>query len=296
MFEWHKSVQKMIDIIEEHLTSTITLEMIAEKLNYSPYYCTRQFHQFVGVSLRNYIRLRKVSAAALDLRDTNDRILDIAFKYGFSSQEAFSRSFRKEYGLSPFQYRKMLNPLPLFIKRNTYNPYYLGVDIPIKEINKKEVNISIQVIPKHQFIGIRDSNTDNYFDFWTRQENKFKRDCYEVSGLLESIKSYNGIVGGWFNENKQKGYLYGVEVPCHIKPIVPDYFEKITIPKSLYVIFHYPPYRYNEEDSMVFHLLKEKMESFNPNDYGYDYHLSNPIYQRHKPEKYGQAICVPVKI
>lgn len=54
-----------------------------------------------------------------------------------------------------------------------------------------------------------------------------------MSGLLESIKSYNGIVGGWFNEYKQKGYIYGVEVPCHINPIVPDFFEKITIPKSL---------------------------------------------------------------
>src|SRR4030042_381643 len=90
VFEWNMSVQKMLDCVEENLTGPLTLEMLAGRLNYSPFYCTRQFHKSAGISLRNYIRLRKVSSAVIDLRDTGDRILDIAVKYGFSSQEAFN--------------------------------------------------------------------------------------------------------------------------------------------------------------------------------------------------------------
>ena len=78
MFEWNRSVQKMLDFIEENLTEPLTLEMLAARLNYSPYYCTRQFHKYAGISLRTYIRLRKVSAAVIDLRDTGEGIIDIA--------------------------------------------------------------------------------------------------------------------------------------------------------------------------------------------------------------------------
>ena len=117
------SVQKMLDCVEENLTRSLTLEMLAERLNYSPYYCTRQFHKYAGISLRDYIRLRKVSSAVIDLRDTTERIIDIAIKYGFSSQEAFTRSFRRAYGMTPSAYRKMPGPLPLLIKHNTFDPY-----------------------------------------------------------------------------------------------------------------------------------------------------------------------------
>lgn len=148
MFEWNMSVQKMLDCVEENLTEPLTLEMLAGLLNYSPFYCTRQFHKYAGISLRNYIRLRKVSSAVIDLRDTGERIIDIAVKYGFSSQEAFTRSFKRAYGMTPNEYRRMPEPLPLLVKRNVFNPYYLGLmEKNMKEDLSKNVRVSIQVIP-----------------------------------------------------------------------------------------------------------------------------------------------------
>lgn len=293
---WNRSVQKMLDEIEENLTDSLTLDMLAEKLNYSSYYCTRQFHKYVGISLRNYIRLRKLSLSAIDLRDSNKRIINIAFKYGFSTQEAYSRSFTKEFGISPSKYRKMIHPLPLFIKRNTYNPSLLGIKNETQNKKTKDVSISIQVIPKHLFVGLKDIITDNYFDFWDRQENIYKRDCYKVSGLLESIKSFNGVVGGWFHQDNKKGYLFGVEIPCNDKSKLPAYLEKIIVPESLYVVFHYPVYNYNEEDTIASKQLNDTIEKWDPTYHGYEFNYSNnPIYQRHKPEQYGQAICLPIK-
>jgi len=127
VFEWNRSIQKMLDCIEENLTRPFTLEMLAKQLNYSPYYCTRQFHKYAGISLRNYIRLRKVSAAVIDLRDTGERIIDIAVKYGFSSQEAFTHSFKRAYGMTPNEYRTMLKSLLLRVKRNVFEPKTYGL-------------------------------------------------------------------------------------------------------------------------------------------------------------------------
>lgn len=298
MFEWNKSVQAMIDCVEENLTEPLTLEVLAAKLNYSPYYCTKQFHKYAGISLRNYIRLRKISAAVLDLRDNKERILDIAIKYCFSSQEAFTRSFVSVYGLTPSLYRRMPRPLPLLVKRNTYNPYYLGLgEVNMEKEVLKDVQVNIQVLPEHKFIGLRNLNVDNYFDFWAFQEKVKGLDCHTVCGFLESIKSYNGQIGGWFYENGKKGYLYGIEVPAdYNNDNIPKGMECTLMPESLYVIFHYPPYDYNKLDASVHEALKEKMGSWKPSEHGYEYNDAlNPIYQRHAPENYGQAICRPIR-
>jgi YesN/AraC family two-component response regulator len=49
MFEWNKNVQRMLDCVEGNLTEVLTLKILTEKLNYSTYYCTKQFHKYVGI-------------------------------------------------------------------------------------------------------------------------------------------------------------------------------------------------------------------------------------------------------
>lgn len=93
MYEWNEMVQRMIDWVEEDLAASPTLLEMSEQLGYSPYYCTRQFHVLTGMTLRDYVWQRRIGRAALELRDTEARILDIAVKFGFSSQEAFTRAF-----------------------------------------------------------------------------------------------------------------------------------------------------------------------------------------------------------
>ena len=88
----------MLDWIEENIGEKPTLTKMSEQIGYSPYYCSVQFHKICGMTIKRYISGRRLALAALELRDTKERIIDIAFKYGFSSR-------RTEETLYPFRCR-----------------------------------------------------------------------------------------------------------------------------------------------------------------------------------------------
>ena len=66
----------------------------------------RFFSYMTGMTLNEYIRRRKLTAAADDVRNRNNRIIDIAVKFGYESADAFSRAFAKQHGITPAAYRK----------------------------------------------------------------------------------------------------------------------------------------------------------------------------------------------
>ena len=114
MYEWNKAIQKMICWIEENLTENPSLQEMSRQVGYSPYYCSVKFHEVVGMTIRNYIAGRRLAQATLEIRDTDERILDIAVKYGYSSQEALTRAFVSAYGCTPAVYRKHFNAMHIF--------------------------------------------------------------------------------------------------------------------------------------------------------------------------------------
>ena len=109
----NKFVREIIQYINDHLEEDISLGDISKRVHYSPYYCSASFHQEMGTSIRNYILKLRLHRAATTLANTSDKIIDIALRYGYGSQEAFSRAFFKNYGLRPSTYRK--NPMPLVL-------------------------------------------------------------------------------------------------------------------------------------------------------------------------------------
>lgn len=111
-------VQEMIDCIEGHLLEGFSLEQLGKEMGYSPYYCSFKFHQMTGMTIKKYMSLRKIYLASLVLKETEEKIIDIAFCYGFSSQESFSRAFKRVFGISPYDYRRSPQPMQTFVKLN----------------------------------------------------------------------------------------------------------------------------------------------------------------------------------
>lgn len=157
-------VQKMIDWIEEHIQENPTLLALSNHIGYSPYYCSSLFHKISGITFKNYLAGRRLCYAAIALRDTTDKIIDIALQHGFSSQEALTRAFVKTYGCTPYAYRINPTPIKLSIKYDVLKPnqkIFGGINMT----TVKEANIRFEFIPAHKYIGIWDLRAKNYDDF-----------------------------------------------------------------------------------------------------------------------------------
>lgn len=100
------TIETMVEWVDENIKENPTLEQMSDYVGYSSYYCSAKFHEYVGYTFKEYIVKRKLNMAALEVRNSKRKILDIAVDFGFSSQEAFTRAFAKAIGCTPSRYRK----------------------------------------------------------------------------------------------------------------------------------------------------------------------------------------------
>lgn len=100
-----RSMNNALTYIENHLTDEIDYRDVAKVACCSEYHFKRMFSFLSGISLSEYIRRRKLTLAALDLKDRNMKIIDVAVKYGYSSADSFSRAFHSMHGILPSEAR-----------------------------------------------------------------------------------------------------------------------------------------------------------------------------------------------
>ncbi len=286
-------VQKMIDWIENNMEEIPTLQQISEVVGYSPWYCSCMFHDITGMTLKSYIAGRRLAMATEEIRDTRARILDIAVKYGFSSQEALTRVFKEQYGCTPAAYRRKNKPVPMKIHKRVLFPKY--DEKRIKTMEKTRLAVRVEHIPAHKYLGIWEERADNYGDFWTYH------DCDEVCGFITSMnKMAHPIVtahtAGWKVNNGKKVYFYGTGVPSDYEGEIPKGFEVREIPASDYLVFSYPMFDYMSENGEVMEAVEKLAFTYNPAEMGYEWNEEVcQIYQRHYPEKLGYQVVRPVK-
>lgn len=125
--EWHKGMSEAIDYIEDHLAGEIDYSAAARFLGCSSWEFRRLFSLMTGIPLSEYIRLRRLTLAAEDIVESGEKIIDIALRYGYDSQAAFSRAFTRQYGISPSTLRKSapaLQAFPRFSFTNLVEGWY----------------------------------------------------------------------------------------------------------------------------------------------------------------------------
>ncbi len=99
------NMNKAMEYIEEHLAEEIDYSEISKIAYCSEYHFKRMFSFLAGISLSEYIRRRRLTLAALDLKDNDLRIIDVAVKYGYNSADSFSRAFHSLHGILPSEAR-----------------------------------------------------------------------------------------------------------------------------------------------------------------------------------------------
>nr|MCR4839156.1 AraC family transcriptional regulator [Eubacterium sp.] len=108
-------IRRSIDYIYDNLHQPLTVRELAEKAGLSTSYFSRLFVKETGMNVNQFINDAKIRTAQNMLRFSDFPILDISLSLGFSSQSAFTSTFKKVTGLSPKAYRDM------YYKKNMEN-------------------------------------------------------------------------------------------------------------------------------------------------------------------------------
>lgn len=94
-------LNKAMDYIEENITNDLALDEVSSITNYSQYHFGRLFYYISDMPLSEYIRKRKLTLAAEELKCSDIKIIDLAIKYGYDSADSFTRAFAKQHGMTP---------------------------------------------------------------------------------------------------------------------------------------------------------------------------------------------------
>ncbi|MED0968005.1 AraC family transcriptional regulator [Bacillus paramycoides] len=140
-----KNMNAAMQYIEDNLTNEIDFKKIARIAFCSEYHFKRMFSFLAGISLSEYIRCRRLTLAAFELKDSNVKVIDVAIKYGYNSPDSFSRAFQNLHGITPSEARSTSRSL------KAYSP--MTFQLSIKGGN--EMNYRIEEKDPFRIIGIQ---------------------------------------------------------------------------------------------------------------------------------------------
>lgn len=320
MYEWQKQIQIFVDEIDKCIKNyndeALTLSFLSRSLGYSEFYTTRKFKEISGMQFRDYLRLRKLAFALKEVRDSDKSFLDIALDYGFSSNEAFTRAFKRTYGMTPSEYRKKPKPVVLRTKINPFDRYLLGLGEIGMMKSTDDIKIYFVTIPAHKFLHIKNYESNGYWDFWQKQNLIPGQDYETICGLLDSIKgklddeggsepnSGSGQIMAYINDPEgrlcdweiPRTECHGVRLPYDYKGEIPPQMLLIDVPEAEYVVFEHGPFDYEQENRSVEEKIEAAMAAFDYSGTGYSFDATpgRITYFYFNPEQYFKYIR-PVK-
>lgn len=113
--EWITSVKKAIKYMDEHLMEPKCAENVANEVAISSFYLQKGFKIVTGYSVTEYIKNRRLYLAALDVIADKEKVIDLAFKYGYETPESFTKAFCRFHGVSPIQLKKDSSKIKVFL-------------------------------------------------------------------------------------------------------------------------------------------------------------------------------------
>jgi two-component system response regulator YesN len=101
-------VHQIKQYIMENSSKDISLDMIADRVNLSPYYISKLFKEQLGLNYIDYLTECRIERAKSLMCDSELSLKEITYEVGYNDPNYFSRVFRRVYGISPTEYRKMI--------------------------------------------------------------------------------------------------------------------------------------------------------------------------------------------
>lgn len=288
MNEHAKAVRDMQKYIDEHIDEMITPADMARVSNFSPWYASRLFIRYLGLSPAKYIRRLKLSQSALRLRDEKCRVIEVALDMGFGSVDGYQRAFRAEFGINPKEYAADPIPIQLFV------PSLTETDEKREHImsNVRNIMVTRTKKPARKAMIKRGVKAKEYWEY-----------CQEVGcdvwGLLLSIRSISGEpVCLWLPEHLREPdtseYVQGVEVPTDYDGIVPEGFDVIELPECEYLVFQGEPFEEADYVAAINEIWNAE-KRYDPSVIGLEWDRNNPRIQLEPKGERGYIELVAVK-
>lgn len=219
--EWMNAIQSAIEYIESHITDDISAKDVADYVHVSPFYFQKGFSMLCGYSIMEYIRNRRLALAAGELAMTDEKVIDIAMKYGYDSPDSFTKAFTRFHGISPAMVRKD----DVTIK--TFAPLKLEISL------KGGYLMNYKIVEKESFTVL---GVSKMFDYKNSKEEipLFWKEHYEKG----NGKYVCGMFGICIEEKMgQDSFEYLIADLYNPAMEVPEGFVTETIPSCTWAVF-----------------------------------------------------------
>lgn len=294
-------INRVIDYIDANIDKPLSLEILAEVANFSPYHFHRIFTVFTGEPLNGFVkRLRIEKAASLLLNNPESTISDIAYYCGYNSTSVFCRTFKSHFKISAKDYRiKMLDEFSKNSQQESKNDKLNDFSINyirIVELNEKwkkimKTKIEVKEMPALDLIYCR--HIGQFDQIGKAYEKLYK--WAEPRGLIKFPDTNTVTV---YHDDPKVTEIDKVRQSACItvdKDVKPEgEFGKLNVPAGKYAVGRF------EVDVMEFKQAWDAIciwvseSGYQPDDRNsYEFYYADP--EHHPENKFELDICIPVK-
>ena len=200
-----------VNYIETVLDGEIDEKKISSLSGYSYPMFSRLFSMLTEITLSEYIRTRRLTEAAIDLRDTDEKIIDIAMKYGYESPDAFGAAFKKFHGFTPSEVKEG-KPFKLVSR--------IRLALSVKGGRSMDIKIEKKQAFKVAGYNEQDINSSLCPDVWDKLYEKYSHEELaglgkgESVGVCHDVESPDRInyMAGYITTDVEKAKAMGLDI------------------------------------------------------------------------------------
>lgn len=212
-------LNKAITYIEENLENEINYKYIGKIVGVNPFILQRIFMFMTGTTLTDYIKKRRLSRAYEDLKNSEDKIIDIALRYRYTSAASFDRAFKSTFGITPKECRKSKSRIQIIPVYHFDEPHPREYELSYEILDVEDIHLYC--------FHIESDDLDNL--------------QYKIRKLYSKIQSQKiyedftrtGMYGLFRSQNEEYHYFVGSKKENKM-------FAKTTIKGGKYARFYLP--------------------------------------------------------
>lgn len=177
-----KSFNDVIHYLEMVLDDEKDEKKVTQLSGYSYALFSRLFFILTKTIFSEYLRSRRLTEAAIILRDTDEKIIDVAFKFGYESSDSFGTAFKNFYGFTPSEIRSG-KPFRLVSR----------VQLALSVRGGRSMNITIQKKKVFTVSGVNEQNINSSLcpSAWDKLYEKYDHDELASLGEGKSVGVLN---------------------------------------------------------------------------------------------------------